>query len=85
MTFVQLCINKTQDLTGFAIERSLNDGFRTQGLVVISLSVFLIGSCEQNGVSLLTLDSDSVFIALSVGTFLFSPRGSFKNHRHKGL
>ena len=50
-----------------------------------SLFVFLIGSCEQNGVSLLTPVSDSVFIALSDGTFLFSLHGSFKNHQHKAL
>ena len=49
------------------------------------LFVFLIGSCEQNGVSLLTPVSDSVFIALSDGTFLFSLHGSFKNHQHKAL
>ena len=44
-----------------------------------------MGGCEQNGVSLLTPVSDSVFIALSDGTFLFSLHGSFKNHQHKAL
>ena len=46
----------------------------------MSLFVFSIGSREQNGVSLLTPVSDSVFIALSDGTFLSSLHGSFKNH-----
>ena len=50
-----------------------------------SLFVFSIGSREQNGVSLLTPVSDSIFIALSDGTFLFSLHGSFKNHQHKAL
>ena len=45
-----------------------------------SLFVFSIGSREQNGVSLLTPVSDSVFIALSDDTFLFSLHGSFKIH-----
>ena len=54
-------------------------------LGLLSLFVFLIGSREQNGVSLLTPVSDSVFIALSDGTFLFSLHGSFKNHQHKAL
>ena len=49
------------------------------------LFVFSIGSREQNGVSLLTPVSDSVFIALSDGTFLFSLHGSFKNHQLKDL
>ena len=53
--------------------------------MTISLFVFLIGSCKQNGVSLLTPVSDSIFIALSDGTFLFSLHGSFKNHQHKAL
>ena len=35
--------------------------------------------------SLLTPVSDSIFIALSDGTFLFSLHGSFKNHQHKAL
>ena len=38
-----------------------------------ALFVFSIGSREQNGVLLLTPVSDSVFIAFSHGTFLFSP------------
>ena len=50
--------------------------------VIISLFVFLKGGYEQNGVSLLTPVSDSVFIALSDGAFLFSLHGSFKNHQH---
>ena len=50
-----------------------------------SLFVFLIGSHEQNGVKLLTPVSDSIFIALSGDTFLFSLHGSFKNHHHKAL
>ena len=45
-----------------------------------TLFVFSIGSREQNGVSLLTPVSDTVFIALSDGTFLSSLHGSFKNH-----
>jgi len=49
------------------------------------LFVFSIGSRKQNGVSLLTPVSDSIFIALSDGTFLFSLHGSFKNHQHKAL
>ena len=53
--------------------------------LLMSLFVFLVGSREQNGVSLLTPVSDSVFIALSDGTFLFSLHGSFKNHQHKAL
>ena len=52
---------------------------------VDSLFAFSIGSRKQNGVSLLTPVSDSVFIALSDGTFLFSLHGSFKNHQHKDL
>ena len=51
----------------------------------IALFVFMIGSCEQNGVSLLRPVSESVFIALSDGTFLLSLHGSFKNHQHKDL
>ena len=51
----------------------------------VSLFVSSIGSCKQNGVSLLTPVSDSIFIALSDGTFLFSLHGSFKNHQHKAL
>ena len=48
----------------------------------ISLFVFSIGGRKQNCVSLLTPVSDSVLIALSDGTFLFSLHGSFKNHQH---
>ena len=44
------------------------------------LFVLSIGSRKQNAVSLLTPVSDSVFIALSDGTFLSSLHGSFKNH-----
>ena len=51
----------------------------------LALFVFSIGSRKQNGVSLLTPVSDSIFIALSDGTFLFSLHGSFKNHQHKAL
>ena len=55
------------------------------GLKIKTLFVFSIGSRKQNGVSLLTPVSDSIFIALSDGTFLFSLHGSFKNHQHKVL
>jgi len=54
-------------------------------LKTTSLFVFSIGSRKQNGVSLLTPVSDSILIALSDGTFLFSLHGSFKNHQHKAL
>ena len=50
-----------------------------------TLFVFSIGSREQNGVSLLTPVSYSVFIALSSGTFLSSGHGSFKNHQLKDI
>ena len=57
-----------------------------EGLSIISsLFVFSLGGREQNGVSLLTPVSDSVYIALSDGTFIFSLHGSFKNHQHKAL
>ena len=44
---------------------------------LVSLFVFMIGSHEQNGVKLLRPVSESFFIALSDGTFLFSLHGSF--------
>ena len=62
------------------------NSFRFQNCLKASpLFVFSIGSRKQNGVSLLTPVSDSIFIALSDGTFLFSLHGSFKNHQHKAL
>ena len=56
-----------------------------QKVEAYTLFVFSIGSREQNGVSLLTPVSDSVFIALSDGTFLFALHGSFKNNQHQAL
>ena len=46
----------------------------------ISLFVFPRDNPQQNGVSLLTPVSDSVFIALSDGTIHFAPHGSSLNH-----
>ena len=58
---------------------------RTLILLVIyakppSRFVFLRDNPQQNGVSLLTPVSDSVFIALSDGTIHFAPHGSSLNH-----
>ena len=58
---------------------------QTKVIDAMSLFVFAISGYEQNGVSLLTPVSDSVLIALSDGTFLFSLHGSFKNPQHKAL
>ena len=46
-----------------------NQKMHTKVINAMSLFVFAIGGCEQNGVSLLTPVSDSVLIALSDGTF----------------
>ena len=48
-------------------------------------TVYFLGSCEQNGMSLFTPVSDSVLIAPSDGTFLFPLHGTFKSHQHKTL
>ena len=66
-------------------EEANNKKTTTKKSKVIPLFVFLSDNSQQNGVSLLTPVSDSVFIALSDGTFLFSLHGSFKNHQHKAL
>ena len=77
-------------LANFLILRQLNQWNNRPVITSVQttgtpLFVFSIGSRKQNGVSLLTPVSDSVFIALSDGTFLFSLHGSFKNHQHKAL